>query len=121
MALVSSTAFRTVASRKRRRAQALVAGIHAQELDRARQPIVQARPALLDPQRDVEIVKPDDQRPDDSLESQPERRTGQSGQQCRPDHEVEVKQPIGQARQDHQRHHRADHPRKPVESQQPPE
>ena len=69
IALASSTALRTVASRSAGEPIAIVAGIHAQELDRARQPIVQARPPLLDPQRDVEIGKPDDQRPDDPLDT----------------------------------------------------
>ena len=69
---------------KRRRTQALVAGIHPQELDRARQPIVQSGPPLLDAQRDVEIVKPDEERPDDPPIREPDRRTGKCGQQALP-------------------------------------
>ena len=40
----------------------VVVGRDREELDRARQPVVQARPALLDPQGDVEVGEPDDQR-----------------------------------------------------------
>ncbi len=95
--------------------------IHPQELDRARQPIVQARPPLLDPQRDVEIVKPDEQRPDDPLVHQPERpaRNAQPGAPPGSRSRGETASRPRPARITSGTT-RADHPRKPVQGQQPP-
>ncbi len=69
---------------KRRRAQSIIAGVHVQELDRARQAIVQSRPPLLDAQRDVEIVEPDDERADDPPVREPGRRTDERRPGARP-------------------------------------
>ena len=44
-----------------RRPVAVVAGVEVQELDRAGQPVVEARPALLDPHGDVEVGEPDEE------------------------------------------------------------
>ena len=43
------------------------------------------------------------------------------GQEGRPDHRVELEQPVAKARQDHQRNDQTEHPGEPVERQEPPE
>ena len=120
--LASSTAWRTVASRRAGEPwRSSLASSRKNWIVLASRSF-KPGPPLLDPHGDIEIGEPDEERPDDPLDNASQSAApDERGQERRPDHEVEVKQPVGKARQDHQRHDHADHPRQPVESQEPPE
>ena len=100
---------------------AAILAIEPYELDRARQPIVQPGPTLLDPHRDIEIGESDEKRAENVPIHQIGRGPGERGQERRPDHRVELKQPVQEARHNHQRNNIAEHPRASVERQQSPE
>ncbi len=101
------------------RAEAVVDVLELEELDRARQAVVQAGPAILNPKGDVQIGEADDQRREDVTVRQPAGQSNQRQQQCEPHARVKVSQPVGQARQHDERDDPRDHPAYAVERKQP--
>ncbi|MCL6581546.1 MAG: hypothetical protein K6U08_08040, partial [Firmicutes bacterium] len=59
---------------------------------------MQARPPLLDPQRDVQVAEPNQQRNENMANQEPGGQTNNSHQQKRPNLARKVKEPVEQAR-----------------------
>ena len=100
------------------RAEPVVVGRDAEELHRARQPVVQPGPAPLDPEGDVEVAEADDEGRDDVAIGEPAAQADQAQQQDQADGRVEVDQPVRQDGHDHERHEEGDDQAQPVEGEE---
>ena len=95
------------------------AAIGAEELHGAGQPVVQARPSLLDPQGDIEVGEPHDQRQDHPTDRQPGPQDDHADQQDQAEFRGEMDQPVGQAGDQDRRRQPEGQTAQAVERQEP--
>ena len=80
---------------------------------------MQPRPAFLDPQRNIQITEPDEERPEYMPGEHGDPDAGHKNKQGQTNDEFQMEEPVGQASEDHQGNDRGDDPGEPMQDQKP--